>query len=94
MTPLALHATPLLPFLLALALAGSALADGGEPSVGETSNVAMQTVGSSLPVRLDPSPNVPPPPQRPLTAARPEDEQMFMLMLLSRTTFAFGHFGQ
>jgi len=93
MTPRAPIATPLLPLLLAMALSGPARADGEQGAPGGTTAIAMQQEGSSLPQRIDPAANVPPP--HLFAAAKPDDERIFMLMLLSRTTFgAFGRLGQ
>lgn len=84
---------PLLPLVLTMALAGAARADSDQAAPGESANVALQQVGSSLPPRAATA-DMPPQPH-PLAAAKPDDEQVFMLMLFSRSTIgAFGRLGQ
>jgi hypothetical protein len=88
---------PLLPFLLTMALAGAARADGDRQAPTQTASVALEQAGSSLPPRAaaDPARADMPPQPHSFAAAKPDDEQIFMLMLISRTTIgAFGRLGQ
>jgi len=83
---------------LALALApasiGAARADDAALRASADAAPALQQV-ASVPSAAGSGSSVPPPPAHATVQPKPEDQRLFMLMLLSRTSFgAFGQMGQ
>jgi hypothetical protein len=76
-----------------------ATALGASASAGDETTAALGGSGSPLPqqqAQLDPaSTALPPKPQQPMPQAKPDNESILMMLLLSHTQFGpFGRMGQ